>query len=245
MRPGCPHVARIVLLVLVLSGCAQPPPSADSSPKRPAAATGPKRYDADNLPPVAEPLPPLDGGRVQFAPPQEWKLLPRDSKYLARLVKGKPNELPRIVVSAMPTAAGEIADVAEENFTEFVKERKKASAAVKGRKMIEPVRPIILAGRPWARHVRYVEFSGSPAALQSLETARGGRRYVIELTVQAASNRADDMAKAILEHRDAAYALAANWRFLDESPAPQPDAATSQTGGQKQPASAKPAEHGE
>ena len=190
-----------------------------------------KRYTAAELPAVGQPLIPLDQGRVQFAPPDNWSVLPRDSRYLARFVKGEgPNSLPRITITAMG-APEETRDVTEENAALFAAQMQAKSEAQMGRRILESCRPVTLGTRIWSRHVRYVELNRQSCVLQSLETARDGRLYAIELIVQSDGKTNEDFAKAILAHRNEAYAVAANWKFLKELSEPA-ETAVAETGKQ-------------
>lgn len=207
----------MVAMALAVAGCDTTARNED----RPAADEPPavKTYQAADLPAVADPLPSfLDNGRVELSPPAKWKVLSRHSQYLARFTKyPDPNKLPRITVSAMPAPSG-IVDVTEDNMAEFAAQMQARAEGVKNRRMLEPCRPVILGDIPWSRHVRYISASG-PAAVQALETARGGRLYVIELTVAAKEDSDEAFAAAILTERDTAYAVAANWRFVGEAAA--------------------------
>lgn len=214
MRSRWPLV--MVAMALAVAGC----DTAARDEDRPAAKDQPssiKSYDAADLPKVADPLPTfLDEGRVEVSPPEGWRVLQRDRKYLARFVKNRgDNSLPRITISALP-AVGGIDDVSEDNLAEFTERMQARAVSVKNRRMLEPCRPVILGDIPWSRHVRYISASG-PAAVQALETARGGRLYVIELIVQAKEDSDEAFAAAILTERDTAYAVAANWRFVGEA----------------------------
>jgi hypothetical protein len=219
----------LLLFTSFLAGCggptdsAQPAGNAKPAAKRQDAAL--KTYAAADLPAVEEPLPPLDDGTVLLSPPKGWRRLPRDSKYLLRLVKGaEENSLPRITVTAEP-APENMADVTEENAAEFAALMEELSAAVQGRKLLEPERPIVLGDYVWSRHVRQLRARGSKtglAVVQSLTTARGGRIYTLELTVSAAGESSTDFAAAVRAHRDEAYALAANWKFLGAAAEPAP-----------------------
>ncbi len=220
-------LTAILAAGMALSGCGSPSdPSQRAAGVAPAAkgeTAAPKRYAAADLPAVAVPLTNLDGD-VELAPPQGWRVLSRDPKYLARFVKSQgDNSLPRITVSpSMPAPEG-IKDVSEENVAEFAEKMQQRSAAVPGRKMLEPERPIIVGDYVWSRHVRQLGLrGGGRAAVQSLATARGGRLYLIELTVESPGETTDEIAAAILKERDAAYAVAASWKFIGESAESEP-----------------------
>ena len=71
-------------------------PTGDES----SAASGLRQRTVDELPPVGDYLPPLDGGKVEVAGPASWNLLPRDSKYLVRFVKACGHEPLVLSISA-------------------------------------------------------------------------------------------------------------------------------------------------
>lgn len=216
-------------LAVALAGCDNPPdegrppgPTESDDSQQPASI---KSYAAADLPEVADPLPTyLDDGRVELSPPKGWRVLARDPKFLARFVTSRdPNELPRIVVHGIPAPEG-VENVSEENAAEFaekMQERAVREGKAKNRRMLEPCRPVILGDIVWSRHVRYI-YARGPGAVQALETARRGRLYIIELTVQAKEDSDAAFAEAILAHRDAAYAVGANWKFVGEAQAPVP-----------------------
>jgi hypothetical protein len=229
---------------LVMAGCEgatnskQPGGTSESSASADAVAV--KRYAPEDLPSVEDFLPPLDDGRVELAPPKGWRLLPRDPKYLVRLVKGEEdNSLPRLTVQ-VEDAAEEVSDVTEGNMAQFAAQMEKRSAAVAGRKILEPERPIVLGKVIWSRHVRQLRYHGGQAAVQSLTTARGGRIYRLELTVDSPGDSTADFAKALLAHRDAAYALAANWKFSGAAS----EASTAASAKDEPPTKADPAKTG-
>jgi hypothetical protein len=218
--------AVLLALGLVLPGCGKPSDSKQPKPDSTSALKSPaelKSYAAADLPAVVEARLVLDGGRVELSPPEGWKVLPRDSKYLIRLVKGTAhNSLPRLTVTAESAPEG-TSDVTEANVAEFSAQMEQLSAAVQGRKILEPERPILVGDYAWSRHVRQLSARGTSsglAAVQSLATARSGRLYVIELTVESPGDSSRDMASAVMAHRNAAYALAANWKFIGAAAEP-------------------------
>src|SRR5262245_13257114 len=205
----------VPMIAACAAGCGHP--SGTSQRTTPATneqsgdTAAPKRYAAKELPAVGERLPLLSDPRVELSPPEEWRVLARDPKYLARFVKGNDNNsLPRITVTAIE-APQAVEEVTEDNVAKFAGKMQKRAEGVKGRRMLEPARPIILGEVAWSRHVRSISAGGKAGAVQSLETARGGRLYIIELTVVASEDSQAALSTAILEYRDAAYAVAANW----------------------------------
>lgn len=210
----------LMAVILAAAGCDKPSSPQPSSPQ-PAPSHAPagevKTYSAAELPAVGEPLPPLDQGRVEFAPPQGWQVLSRQSQFLARFSpQGKSK--PEIRISAM--SAPDDTNVTRENAAAFASQMQARSEAVSGRRILEPCRPVVLGDQVWSRHVRHVSMNRQPTVLQSLETARDGRLYAIDLYVPCAGETDQDIAKAIMAHRDEAYAVAANWKFLKESRPP-------------------------
>lgn len=203
---------------LILTGCGNPPTEGSSNGDLSEGPQGNndaiKSYTAADLPAVGDRLPPLDGGRVEFAPPAQWQVLPRDSKYLARFVKEKEaSSLPRITVTAEQSPEG-VEEITVESVAEFSALMQARSEEIPGRKLAENERPIVLGAHPWSRHVRKVALNRKPTIVQSLATVHGGRLYVIELAVPSLGDREEDLVKAILAHRDAAYAVAASWSYV-------------------------------
>jgi len=195
-----------------------------------------KRRERDSLPAVEAYLPPLDEGRVQVAPPEGWRPIARDAKYLARFVKGDAAELPRIAVTAADSPSPEVTNVTEENVEELIGPLTAKSKEGK-KKPVEPVRPIILGDQVFARHVRMARYNDEPCAIASLQTVRDGRLYSVELYVKAGSD-GSEYPKFLKQHQDAAYAVAANLKFGDDpQPAPVPT--------EEKPAEEAPAESSE
>lgn len=64
-------------------------------------------------------LPPLDGGRVQIAPPAGWHTLPRKAKYLVRFTRKKGVSSPAILVTVKPFE--EIGEVTTKNVKKYAK----------------------------------------------------------------------------------------------------------------------------
>jgi hypothetical protein len=174
-----------------------------------------KRRSADSLPPVAEYLPPQDNGRVELAPPQGWRVLPRLTGYLANFTAGKTNnDLPRIRVTVGDPPAGAPAELTEENAGELTGAIAKSLAAAKKSSLIEPPKALVLGDRVWSRYVRNPRSEGDPLAIQTLQTVYDGRLYTVEILVNA--NSPDDYAEALLKHRDSAYSVAAHMKFAPE-----------------------------
>lgn len=216
-------LAGSVLLGIALSGCGGgagpgPSPAVDSS------TDSIKRRPASELPAVGAYLPPLDDGRVEVAPPADWNTMSRDARYLARFVKGKASELPRITVTAWDTPLPEITELTEANAgqlaAELVTQMKKDKKTVP-----EPPKPIILGDTLFLRHVRRAKLaSGDNVVVQALDTVRGGRIYTVELIAMIDAPRPEQYEASLTAHRDEGYAVAANLKFSGSEPASPPAA---------------------
>ena len=191
-----------------------------------------KSYMAADLPKVAEALHNLDGGKVEICPPADWRTLPRNPKYVAIFVLNGANELPRILIKAEDAPAGAGSEITAENWAESAEAHEKALRAASKITLLEPLRPLKLEGRIWLRHVRRVQGpGGDPAVTQTLQTVVGGRTYQIDLSVASKRSGDKELYEASLkEHRDIAYAVAANFRpsgsAAPATPAPAPAAET-------------------
>jgi hypothetical protein len=131
--------------------------------------------------------------------------------------KGKANELPRIVVNAQEPHAGSPDDLTPENAAAFAAQQDAELRSPTGaRKKVEEFNlPIILGETTFVRHVRQASLGGSPCAVQSLQTVRGGRLYTVELIVEIDAPRAEDYEASLTKWRDYGYAVAAHLKFAE------------------------------
>lgn len=251
---------RLSLLGLVATGllsvvgCGGNKPDAESSGeatsgKSTSSPSGPKTYTVEQLTKTAklgDALPPLDAGRVEIAPPEGWYVLPRDAKkYVVAMMREEGKQLPQIKVHSKesPAAVKDVANLTSGNVKDVIAKMGTSVA----RPSAEPNTPIILGPNTWIREVRKAEMGGDKVALQSLTTIRGGRLFIVELIVAATVD--GDYADELKKHRDAAYLLAAEMKFLKpeaeisaEEAAP---AAESDKPAEEMPAEEKPAPSGE
>lgn len=191
---------------------ASPVPASSKDSAEPAAAAQQiRRVPAEGLP-AGDLLPPLDNGRVEFPTPVGWTPLPRDSKYLVRFFKEDKNGLPRIEITVDEKSYGDIDTVSEENVIQFAK-GVEDDLKSQGKKLLEPVLPMMIGSTACARYVIKVELKmpqGSVIAeKQILVVRQNGRTYSIELLV---------LPNKLVTDRDAAYALCAGAKF--SSPVP-------------------------
>lgn len=64
------------------------------------AATGPKAVSTSELPKLGDPLPVLDDGAIEIAPPEGWHIPGRSSKFVARFQEAASSLYPTIIITA-------------------------------------------------------------------------------------------------------------------------------------------------
>lgn len=229
----------VPLLLVWLVGCGggDGGGSAGTKASQPGASSF-KRRTAESLPAVGDYLPPLDNGRIEIAPPEDWNLLPRGTLFEAGFVQGKASELPRITLTAWDSPLDAITELTEANAeqlaAQLIKELKQDKKTV-----VEPPRPIVLGETLFLRHVRRArQKSGDNVVIQALETVRGGRLYSVELLANIEAARAEEYEASLTKWRDYGYAVAANLKFTSGA---EPPATTTETPAETPPV-AKPAE---
>lgn len=200
----------LLLLALGLSpGCG---PKGTTAPAGPKVVSDPARLA------VSDHLPPLDGGRIEIAPPKGWRVAPQSRDYLVRffLDATMRTQIPRIWVLAEASpfeGMDEITAANVEAFTEKIADRLGDDPSV-----IERPKPMIIGDNACVRFVMLTRFNaaGRPsltAERQVLQTVRGGRLYTIELHVVQGT---------ILKYRDTGYAVMASLRAPQPLPAATP-----------------------
>lgn len=217
--------APLLLALSVLLGCAKSQPSsartsdgtsdAESNPSAAdASSSSPveiRRIAADNLA-VEAYMPPLDGGRVEVAPPQGWRPLPRDSKHLVRFYKDNRNALPRIEMLVEEGPIGGIADGTDENLPKLAAEVAR-ELDDKGTAVLERPLPMVIGKMPCVRYVSNLRLKLRETTIlaerQTLIVLHDGRRYIINVLV---------LPNLLSEGKDPAYAVCAALRF------PEPEA---------------------
>jgi hypothetical protein len=217
---------RFVLLLSYLMAAAGCGAGGDATVDTPS---GHKRRDVASLPAVGDYLTPIDDAKLSVAPPVGWDELPRGRTFLLGLGKDKPSELPRILINAETPPEDSPETLTEENAAAFAQQQdaELQRAAKTGKKKVHEYHlPIVLGETVFVRHVRQASLGGAACAVQSLQTIQSGRLYTVELIVQIDAQHAEDYAKALTEHRDAAYAVAAHLKFAPREEQANPSTET-------------------
>jgi hypothetical protein len=208
-----------LLAGFALLGCGKSPlspPAQSPAAETPTASVEEVIHiDATQLT-VDEYLPPLDGGRIEIAPPTGWHAMPRDRDYIVRFFKDDRNSLPRIIIKVEEGPVGGISDATAENIKQVALALGEELAA-KETALVEPVIPVVIGEMPCARYVSNVKLKLDRNFIvverQTLVVVRGGRRYSIDVLV---------LPGRLLQGKDAAYAVCAGLRFPKPSAAPDP-----------------------
>lgn len=179
---------RQFVWVLALSaGCGQSPqPAAPASP--PATSVTIARIDVAGLPPIGDPLPPLDNGRLRLAGPRDWMLPPRDKQWLVRFQTKPDAAYPSILVTG-EDAIG-IESLTDKNVRDFA-DRKQTSIDEEvrphGQRLLQSVAPLRIGDRYWIEYARSAQAGGTRLERLFLVTVAGGRTYTIELRTHVGS----------------------------------------------------------
>ncbi|MHC4176417.1 MAG: hypothetical protein ACYSWU_02860 [Planctomycetota bacterium] len=171
-----PGVLGLVVAVGLASGC-------DRSPRVPRAQRS-TTATLDELPELADPIGPLDGQRIEVAPPKGWHVPSQSHRWIVRFTASEQLQYPTILVTAGDYEG--LSDVSKANVEEFARqiagafEREKSSA-----KQAMTVTPIEI-GRFVG--VSYRRRGKAPYGMKEivverllLDTVVAGRKYTIEL----------------------------------------------------------------
>lgn len=182
------------------------------------------KVELNELTASGDPLPPMDDGRVQVAPPKGWAVAPRGSKYLARFMPSEDTDYPTILLLAADCAA--VTDATSENL-------KKLAAEVKQAESVKQAKPITIGDKFYGVLYRKInrEKDSVNRVIDRLmvSTVAGGRRYTLELRARSEGMQRDNQKYL--------YTVAHSLQFLKAggaAPAAEPTAET------PKPAAAKP-----
>jgi hypothetical protein len=159
----------------LLAGCGTPSddgsPAKGSAPAKPTAVVG-----QEELPKLGDPLPPLDGNRLELAPPEGWHVPSASREYVVRMDESGQDRYPRIIVTAEEYEG--IANVSEANVAEFADQ---VAAARKVKSGVKPIEIGRFVGVAYAKRGKVSKPVTRILQVLYLETVVAGRKYRFEL----------------------------------------------------------------
>ncbi|TVS20730.1 MAG: hypothetical protein EA424_02485 [Planctomycetaceae bacterium] len=186
------------LVLCWLAGCGSGGPSEPPAESADASTT----FDYSQL--VDAYMPPLEGGRLELAPPKDWVFSKAGSEYLVGFhPSGRTlNDLPRILISFQPSPYEDVQDLHPTNAPPVVQSIK---ASIPDDQLKLPPSLVGLGGRTWIEFVGLGRSRGTLVARQNLQTIAEGR--LLQVRLEVADAQFD-------QHRHQGYAVAAAARFL-------------------------------
>jgi hypothetical protein len=215
-------VARILALLASLPwqpGCG---PSG-STPARPVATGDEERHVAESADLdqwIGDYMPPLEGGRLEIAPPKNWSFSRAGSDYLVGFhpAGSTLNDLPRILISVESSPYDGVEELQATNAEHLVQSIQETLASDR---LKSPAAIVTLGGRTWIEYVGLAKNRGTLVARQILQTVFDGRLYQVQL--EAPDQYFDSQ-------RTAGSAVAASAKFIrvptvgdPAEPVPGPD----------------------
>ena len=160
----------------LLSGCG------DAQQAAPQSRSTGVVVDTKDLPDLGPGIGPLDEGRIEVAPPQDWYVPSRSSKFVIRFQADQTSTYPTIIVTAEDFE--QVLDVSKKNVGDFVKALKKAGTA----KNVAPIEIGSFAGATYRRKdkAKY-DFKMISVDRLFVETVVAGRKYSFELRAREGS----------------------------------------------------------
>ena len=212
------HVSgRVCLVVAVglVSGC-------DRSQRVPLPQR-PTTVKVDELPELGDAIGPLDGQRIEVAPPKGWHVPSQSSRWIVRFTASEQMRYPSIIVRAEDHQG--IFNCSRANVDQFAAEIadafEKDKSAAKQRMTIAPIEIGRFVGVSYRRRGR-APYGVKKVMVERLllDTVVAGRKYTIEL-----QTREGDLDR----YRPHLFAVAAGIKFLEPESGDksrQPDAGT-------------------
>ncbi len=222
-------VCSVVLLVTGISGCGGPAGRGGGAGGD-AKAPKTRKISTANLPQLADPMPPVDEGRLEIAPPKKWHIPPRNPKWLARFQADPGSPYPMIFVTV--DSAENLFHVTRDNLDELAEQvRKELRADPDTKQLAAGVQPVTIGDFRGVLYRRWGRTSGRVMERWMLETVANGRRYTVELRAR------EGLAE---EYQPQLFAVASGMKFsqgdsggsgimaVEETPEPEaePDEAT-------------------
>lgn len=162
-------------LWVLLPGCSKP--SAEKAES--VAATSVPDLAQPDMPPLGDYLPPLDDGRLEMAPPKDWAVAPRSTKFVVRFQSDPSAPYPSVVVTAEDCA--QFRDVTEKNIQQYLKFVAAEMEAAGRGGTVRPGRIGQMVGAVYQRRVKVKDSLGTILDQLYFDTVLGGRRYRFQL----------------------------------------------------------------
>ncbi len=158
---------------------------------------------------------PLDQGRVEIAPPENWHVPPRRAQWLVRFQADPGSPYPIIFLTADDSQT--LPDVTLNNLDAFAAQvRKQFQDDSHRQRLAAGVRPIVVGDFHGVLYQRWGKAEGRVMERRMLETVANGRRYTFELRTR------EGLAEEAMPYL---YAVAAGVRFraAEQNGDPTPD----------------------
>jgi len=181
-------VGSLLAVVLSICGCGTAPddPAPPVAGKPPSADTAP-------LPKLGDPLPLLDDGRIEIAPPEGWQVPGRSSKYLALFQQGAGSKYPAIILTGEDY---DFPDVGAENADELASKL----AAELSLPSVKPASLGSFVGVTYRKRSKERDSINKIVDRLFLETVVAGRKYRLELrTWEDSSGEAEPYFQAVAQ----------------------------------------------
>lgn len=222
-----PLVCLLVALIVV-AGCGPTPTGTGPSEMRGVT------IDPKTLPELGAHIGPLDDGRVEVAPPADWHVPPRNSKFVIRFQEEVDNTYPTVLIKAEDFRGGP--DLSEKNIVDYarqIREQLKTQTTSNAWETVRPIKIGSLIGVTYQRMGK-AKSGFKEIVLERLivETIHNKRKYDIELRTRTGTME---------EYQPYLYAIAAGMKFLDGQ-APATLAPAEEQPAEEQPAAEEPAE---
>lgn len=207
------RVACVVVPIGLVTGC-------NSSEQAPLKQR-PTTINVNELPELGDAIGPLDGQRIEVAPPRGWQVPPRSSQWIVRFAASEQTSYPSIIIRAENYEGA--FNVSRANVDEFARQiagsLEKDKSAAKRTVTVTPIEIGRFVGVSCRRRGKVSSrFKSIVVERLLLDTVVAGRKYTIEL-----QTREGDLDI----YRDHLFAVAAGIKFLQpesEGESPQPDA---------------------
>jgi len=174
----CPWVILGLLISVVYMltgsfGCQKPTGQSDSK------GVDVPRLVSGRLPELGDYLPPLDEGRLELAPPKDWTVSPRSTRYIIRFQADSGSTYPSVLV--VGTTSDRFKTVTAENLEAFAKSVAAELQSAGTNTTVKMGRIGNLIGVTYSRRAKVKDDFGGIVERLFFDTVVAGRRYQFEL----------------------------------------------------------------